>query len=102
MPRELRGWQPDPYGIHELRYFTADGKPSRLVRDGEGWSNDEPPRDIFHLTGLPLAPTPAQASRHYPADSYQDPGNPGHLRYGNGIGWTERTHPASPPSGSAV
>ena len=38
-----RGWHPDPFGVHELRYFTFDGNPTRLVRDGDGWSHDAPP-----------------------------------------------------------
>jgi putative flippase GtrA len=36
------GWQRDPYGIHEDRYFTR-GEPTRLVRDGGVESYDEPP-----------------------------------------------------------
>jgi putative flippase GtrA len=39
----LRGWHADPFGVHELRYFTFDGNPTRLVRDGAGWSHDPPP-----------------------------------------------------------
>ena len=36
-------WQPDPYGIHELRFFSADGKPTRLVMDAGTTSYDKPP-----------------------------------------------------------
>jgi putative flippase GtrA len=36
------GWQADPYGIHESRYFTR-GEPTRLVRDRGVESYDEPP-----------------------------------------------------------
>ncbi len=32
---ELKGWQPDPFGLHEFRFFSDDGKPTLLVRDGE-------------------------------------------------------------------
>ena len=36
----------DPYGLHELRRFSA-GKPSRLVRDGAIEANDPPPDRPF-------------------------------------------------------
>jgi hypothetical protein len=36
-------WQPDPYGAHELRLFSADGKPTLLVMDGGKTSFDRPP-----------------------------------------------------------
>jgi hypothetical protein len=38
-------WKPDPYGIHELRFFSADGKPTLLVMDGGKTSYDKPPPD---------------------------------------------------------
>ncbi|MBO0832285.1 MAG: hypothetical protein J2P28_14640 [Actinobacteria bacterium] len=38
----LQGWQADPFGQHEKRYFS-DGKPTSLVRDGAVESRDEPP-----------------------------------------------------------
>lgn len=159
MPGELRGWQPDPYGIHELRYFTANGKPSRLVRDGGGWSRDEPPKDILsrsshlatalaertqhfpagmadqsgfshtgpgvwsnpteeriarireRITGIkdsPPQPTPPPSDRWettvaHPADWYQDPSDPGQLRYWDGVAWTQQIHRASlSPLGSVA
>jgi hypothetical protein len=37
-----QGWLPDPFGIHEMRYFSA-GNPTSLVRDGATDSYDEPP-----------------------------------------------------------
>ena len=37
------GWQPDPFGIHELRYFSNDRTPTRLVKDNGVESYDEPP-----------------------------------------------------------
>jgi putative flippase GtrA len=39
----LRGWHPDPFGVHELRYFTFDGNATRLVRNGDAWAHDVPP-----------------------------------------------------------
>lgn len=40
---ETTSWQPDPYGLHELRFFSADGKPTLLVMDGGRTSYDRPP-----------------------------------------------------------
>jgi hypothetical protein len=34
---------PDPYGVHEFRFFAADGKPTLLVMDGDTKSYDKPP-----------------------------------------------------------
>jgi Protein of unknown function (DUF2510) len=44
MAEELRGWHPDPYGVHERRYFSLDGWPTRLVSDGGRTSHDPPPK----------------------------------------------------------
>jgi hypothetical protein len=56
MTEKLTGWQPDPFGAHELRYFTANGQPTRLVRDGQAWSHDEPPRSFPSSEPAPLPP----------------------------------------------
>jgi hypothetical protein len=45
MAVERRGWRPDPYGVHEQRYFSLDGEPTRLVSDGGKTSSDPPPMD---------------------------------------------------------
>ena len=39
----IRGWQPDPFGLHEYRFFSDDGKPTLLVRDGSVRAYDPPP-----------------------------------------------------------
>jgi hypothetical protein len=39
---KLQGWQADPFGVHEKRYFS-DGLPTKLVRDGDAESYDAPP-----------------------------------------------------------
>ena len=36
-------WKPDPFGRHELRFFSADGKPTLLVMDDGKTSYDKPP-----------------------------------------------------------
>jgi hypothetical protein len=40
---ELKGWNPDPFEVHEWRFFSDDGKPTLLVRDGDLRSYDPPP-----------------------------------------------------------
>jgi hypothetical protein len=48
---ELKGWNPDPFGLHEFRFFSDDGKPTLLVRDGSQRSYDQPPSEsgaIYH------------------------------------------------------
>jgi hypothetical protein len=40
--QHYEGWFTDPYAIHEARWFS-DGRPTKLVRDGEVESYDEPP-----------------------------------------------------------
>ena len=37
------GWHRDRYGIHEERWVSADGLPTKLVRDGGYESYDPPP-----------------------------------------------------------
>ena len=37
------GWHPDPFGMHEERYISADGVPTKLVRDAGKESYDPPP-----------------------------------------------------------
>lgn len=52
-------WKPDPFGIHELRFFSADGKPTRLVMDGGKTSFDKPPAQ--RPATQPHAPAPPAA-----------------------------------------
>ncbi len=42
----LQGWQADPFGLHEWRYFSA-GRPTKLVRDGRVEAYDEAPAQHF-------------------------------------------------------
>jgi hypothetical protein len=37
------GWHPDPFGLHDERYVSADGVPTKLVRDAGRESYDPPP-----------------------------------------------------------
>jgi hypothetical protein len=76
---ELRGWQPDPYEIHEYRYFSDDGLPTNLVSDGARTFRD-------HLS---------PQSIHPPS---QGPGVA--LRRGNSASFDEATEPDGPRSQS--
>ena len=79
MADQTTRWQPDPYGAHEFRFFSADGKPTLLVMDGGKTSYDRPP-----TTAPPPAPEPPSSpepeppagSRHDPSPSTADGGRP--------------------------
>ena len=45
MVDERRGWHPDPFGLHEFRFFSDDGRATLLVRDGGASSYDKPPEN---------------------------------------------------------
>ena len=53
------GWQPDPFGIHEFRYLSSSGAPTKLVRDRGVESYDDPPTSASgtDLTDPAVAPT---------------------------------------------
>jgi hypothetical protein len=55
MNYQLQGWQPDPFGSHEFRFFSDDGKPTLLVRDGDARAYDPPPASVDR----PVVPTTA-------------------------------------------
>ena len=59
---ETTSWQPDPFGVHEFRFFSADGKPTLLVMDGGNTSYDPPPAQRTPPTPEP----PASAEREPP------------------------------------
>jgi hypothetical protein len=50
---QLQGWFPDPFELHEVRYFSA-GHPTRLVRDGSAESYDEPPSEQPRQVAAPM------------------------------------------------
>src|SRR5271157_117269 len=102
-----KGWQPDPFVVHELRFFSADGKPTRLVRDNNVESYDEPPiatpksmsdsvmtRDVsFQSPAAPDAAEPTASIAHsvIPAGWFPDLRKPKQQRYWDGMSWTEHT-----------
>jgi hypothetical protein len=52
--KELQGWDDDPFRLHEARYFSA-GRPTKLVRDGNVESYDEPPGEGVPESGAAAA-----------------------------------------------
>jgi len=64
---ELRGWHPDPFNTHERRYFSMDGKPTRLVSDSGRTSHDPP-----LPSPLGSGPDPTRPTRSAP-DQGQSP-----------------------------
>ena len=59
----MQGWQTDPFGMHEERYFSA-GQPTKLVRDGGTETYDEPPSATAEA---PSAAVAAPASAEQPS-----------------------------------
>jgi hypothetical protein len=49
-----QGWFDDPFRLHEARYFSA-GRPTKLVRDGDVESYDEPPGEGVPGSGAAAA-----------------------------------------------
>ncbi len=97
LPAGLDGWQPDPFGMHEERFFRH-GEPTPLVRDNGVGSYDESPRSLAptaHPTQrdshavssvngtAPAVPTPTPRERGW----YQLPDEPEMARYWNGRQW---------------
>jgi hypothetical protein len=63
-----RGWQPDPFEVHELRYIAMNGIPTRLVSDQGIRSFDPPPRsDPLAYSAQPSTSTSVWTSPPAPA-----------------------------------
>jgi hypothetical protein len=69
----LQGWQSDPFGVHEARYFSADGQPTKLVRDRGAESYDEPPSGADEVAAAMarMSALPPPPSVYPPRDAYQ-------------------------------
>jgi hypothetical protein len=69
-PHNAQNWCPDPFGMHEARWFS-NGTPTSLVRDGGIESQDAPPRLLvercWELPSIephePLRPGPSHRFR---------------------------------------
>jgi hypothetical protein len=68
-PHKRQGWHADPFGAHELRYFSS-GDPTRLVRDGDVETYDEPPVREFLFSAAASPPEAGSgAARAEPSGS---------------------------------
>ena len=93
MAERLTGWHPDPWAVHELRYFSISGTPTRLVKNGARTSYDAPPRialgpnDLLHHTDSMASSTdtsqPFSANRIHDREAPLIPHTQPH-RNGNG------------------
>lgn len=69
-PEGDEGWFTDPYGLHEARWMSM-GRPTKLVRDGEVESYEEPPDSPPSHPAIAIEPAPGSAS---PADTLRADG----------------------------
>jgi hypothetical protein len=58
---EEEGWYTDPYGLHEARWMSM-GKPTKLVRDGQLESYDDPPDSAPSLPAERIEPPPGSVT----------------------------------------
>jgi hypothetical protein len=95
------GWQPDPFGRHELRYFSA-GQPTYLVRDGGVESSDPVPS--APIQAPPVTPSADAYLPAYPQLPYPQPAqSPQYSQPGQypqpGYAPAEYPQPGYPPAG---
>jgi hypothetical protein len=64
---EPEGWCLDPYGRHELRWYSA-GRPTALVRDGRLEGHDEPPGGPPPHPPVPAPEVDAPVASDYDAE----------------------------------
>ena len=120
MAEQLQGWQPDPYGRHQERYFSG-GAPTALARDGSVEVQDSAPISEVGSTGDGAERGPARSATTFepasepipvraegpleaahsapqpmPAGWYPDPGSAGQQRYWDGSTWTPSVQEALP------
>jgi hypothetical protein len=76
------GWHSDPFGVHEARYFSADGQPTKLVRDRGAESYDEPPSGadevaaaVARMSAMPEPPSAYAYGDAYPYDRAPERGS---------------------------
>jgi hypothetical protein len=67
------GWYTDPYGLHDARWMSM-GEPTKLVRDGDVESYQDPPDSLPSHPAIKIEPPPESVT---PADTLrvggQDP-----------------------------
>jgi hypothetical protein len=111
---DLQGWNADPIGRHEERYFSQ-GEPTKLVRDGGRESYDEVitapgstrANGIDGQSDFGVLPASVQTATAHstvevtadtlnpPPDWYPDPADPSGHRFWNGSRWTELAEEAT-------
>ncbi len=89
--RKLQGWHADPFGLHEQRYFSV-GTPTKLVRDGNVESHDEPPTDECSPEDVAVVASAALAASAAASASQPDSGH----RDLVSLGRKPTLHPAPP------
>ena len=57
-----KGWWRDPFGVHEFRFFSDDGKATRLVSDGGNTSFDPPPHTQTRMVPRSVDAKPVEAT----------------------------------------
>jgi hypothetical protein len=62
------GWYTDPFGLHEARWMS-DGTPTKLVRDEDEESYDDPPDEEWSVTPEPIEAPPLPEGADEGADS---------------------------------
>ena len=60
--RHAEGWFTDPFGRHEARWMS-DGTPTKLVRDEETETDDDPPDEAWSPPLRPIEMTQAADGR---------------------------------------
>ena len=118
---DLHGWQSDPFGLHEQRYFSQ-GQPTKLVRDGGVEAYDPPPTSspsaARHVPEtprtseapalLPVPPRPgwwlASDGNWYPPETHPDvePVGPGWWVASDGNWYPPETHPDAASAESVI
>lgn len=63
----VEGWYKDPFGRHEARWLS-DGVPTKLVRDGEVESFDDPPEEEPSQPIEEIQATPSDGGDLYRTD----------------------------------
>ena len=49
-------WRPDPFGAHEMRYFSGE-QPTGLIRDGDQEGYDASPLAMAFESGIGQSPS---------------------------------------------
>ena len=86
------GWQRDPFGAHELRLFSPEGKPTAHVRDGGRNSYEEMPGAIIVDPPRGGAVPIVSADRTPPGPEFSHLQEPSRDKGGHFRSRTGRTH----------